>query len=120
MVELDGKIFEMFHGWVLRAMGNNVASLAQLKHAGGGVEHGGTVVKGGETRDRGCKMGPGESSDMLVAMKDGGDNEVTCQQLSWGAASDMVCFGGWVGKQGGLGSGAVVGTLFFCSHIIEG
>ena len=47
---------ERSRDWVLGAVGNDAASSAQLKHAGGGVEHGGTEVEGGEMRDGGHKM----------------------------------------------------------------
>jgi hypothetical protein len=40
---------------VLRAVGNDAASSAQLKRVGAGVECGGTGLEGGETRDGGRK-----------------------------------------------------------------
>jgi hypothetical protein len=56
-------------------VGNDAASSAQSKRAVTGVELGGIGPEGGETRDGGCKTGPGGSSDMVAAMEDGGDDE---------------------------------------------
>jgi hypothetical protein len=48
---------EISRGYKLGVMGIDAASSAQSKRTGGGVERGGTGLRGGETRDGGCKTG---------------------------------------------------------------
>lgn len=75
---------------MLGAVGNDAASSAQSKRAGTGVELSGIRLEGGETRDGGCRTGPGGSSDMVAAMGDGG----TTKQLVYGGCG--VSWGVWV------------------------
>jgi hypothetical protein len=56
---------------------------------GTGVEHSGAGLKGGETRDRGCKTAAQGDSDMSTAVKDGGSGETACLGLGWGELGHM-------------------------------
>lgn len=86
---------------MLGAVGNDAASSAQSKRAGTGVELSGIRLEGGETRDGGCRTGPGGSSDMVAAVGDGGDDETARLRGLWG---ELGCMGG----DGGLDSEQVV------------
>jgi hypothetical protein len=58
--------------------GINAASSAQSRQVDTYVDHGGTGLEGGETRDGGRKTVGGGGSDISAAVKGPGDGETAC------------------------------------------
>ena len=88
--------------------GIDAVSSAQLRWVDISVEHGGTGLEGVEARDGGCKTGPGGSSCIVAAMKDGGDDETARLGSNWG---EFGCTRGDGVADGEWGVSAVVGGV---------
>jgi hypothetical protein len=79
-------------------IGIDVASSAQLKHRGTGIEHGDTELRGGGTGDRGHKTVAARGSDASAAVTNGGGHETDHLWGVWGKLGgwnrDRGCSGG--------------------------
>jgi hypothetical protein len=109
---------------VLGAVGNDVASSAQSKRVGVGIEHGGTELEGGSTRDGGGRMVPAGVSGVLAVIEGGGGSEKACLQPSWGEMGRMGSergVGGGRASVGGVGNVGQQGdVVVVCDMAVDG